>query len=372
VTAGAPGARLAGQADLITPSDIRRTYDLISPYVRRTPVIEIDPADLPGPGHASPGNASPGHAGPGFRLALKLEELQRAGSFKARGAFANMLLRDVPAAGVVAASGGNHGVAVAYAAHRLGVPAKIFVPTISAPAKIARIRSLGASLVVGGDRYADALAAAESWAAGSGALPVHAFDQRETLLGQGSVGLELGEQVPGLDTVLVPVGGGGLIGGIAAYFAGAVRVVAVEPAGAPTLATAREHGRPADAPTGSVAADALAPRRVGDLMFPLAQAYVSDVVLVEDEAIRAAQRALWQAVRVVAEPAGAAGAAALVSGAYRPAPGERVAVVISGANTTLSEFDPAGPHHSRPAPTAQPGNNRPKGEYAPVRARAGG
>jgi threonine dehydratase len=334
MTAGMPGTRLG--PDTITPDDIRRTYEVISPYVRRTPVVEIELADLAG---AAGPNGMAGDA-PGPRLMLKLEQLQRAGSFKARGAFANLLLRDVPAAGVVAASGGNHGVAVSYAAHHLGVPAKIFVPTISAPAKIARIRSLGADLVVGGDRYADALSAAESWVAASGALSIHAFDQRETLLGQGSLALELAEQAPGLDTVLVAVGGGGLIGGIAAYFAGSVRVVAVEPAGAPTLATAREHGRPADAPTGSIAADALAPRRVGELMFPIAEAYVSDVVLVEDQAIRAAQRALWQAARLVAEPAGAAAVAALLSGAYRPGPNERVAAVISGANTTLAEFEP--------------------------------
>ena len=166
-------------------------------------------------------------------------------------------------------------MAVAYAAHRLGVPAKIFVPTVSDPAKIERIRRLGADLVVGGDRYADALAAAQSWAAGSGAMSVHAFDQRETLLGQGSLGLELAEQVDELDTVLVPVGGGGLIAGVAAYFAGAVRVVGVEPDGAPTLSYARARGEPTDAPTGSVAADALAPRRVGDLVFPIVQRYVA-------------------------------------------------------------------------------------------------
>jgi threonine dehydratase len=340
VSAGIPGTRL--DPDTITPDDIRRTYEVISPYVRRTPVAEIEFADLAEAAGTGGPRGTPGH-----RLTLKLEHLQRAGSFKARGAFANMLLRDVPAAGVVAASGGNHGVAVSYAAHHLGVPAKIFVPTISAPAKIARIRSLGADLVVGGDRYADALGAAESWVAASGALSIHAFDQRETLLGQGSLGLELAEQAPGLDTVLVPVGGGGLIGGIAAFFAGSAKIVAVEPAGAPTLATARAHGRPADAPTGSIAADALAPRRVGELMFAIAQAHVSDVVLVEDQDMRAAQRALWRGARLVAEPAGAASVAALLSGAYRPAPGERVAAVVSGANTTLAEFDPPEPAQAR-------------------------
>jgi threonine dehydratase len=311
-------------AATITRADVHDTYDVISAYVRRTPVVQILPTDLGIPGPTAP-------------LVLKLEQLQCAGSFKVRGAFANLLLREVPQVGVVAASGGNHGVAVAHAAHQLGVPAAVYVPTISDPAKIERIRSLGANLVVGGDRYADALAAATQWQADSGALSIHAFDQRETLLGQGSVAMELIEQAT-VDTVLVPVGGGGLIGGIAAYLAGAVRVVGVEPTGAPTLATARACGTPTDAPTGSIAADALAPRRVGKLMFPIAQEHVSAVVLVEDSAIRAAQQALWRTLRIIAEPAAAVGIAALISGAYRPEPDERVAVVITGANTTPSSL----------------------------------
>jgi threonine dehydratase len=316
-------------AGVISRDDIRGGYETIRPYIRRTPVIradlsELDPAGPPGP--------------PGPAAALKLEQLQCAGSFKARGAFANLLLRDVPAAGVVAASGGNHGVAVAYAAHRRGVPAKIFVPTVSAPAKIERIRSLGADLVVTGERYADALDAAQAWVQTSGAMNVHAFDQRETLLGQGTVGLELAGQIGDLDTVLVPVGGGGLIAGIAAYFAGTVRVIGVEPDGAPTLSYARAQGRPADAPTGSVAADALAPRRVGELVFPITQSYVEDVVLVDDTSILAAQQALWHALRIAAEPAASVGIAALLAGAYKPAPGERVAVVISGANMSPAQL----------------------------------
>jgi threonine dehydratase len=309
----------------ITPDAIRATYATIAPYVRRTPVVQIDLADLAGTSIAG-------------SVTLKLEQMQCSGSFKARGAFAHLLRRSVPEQGVVAASGGNHGAAVAYAAHRLGVPAKIFVPTVSAKAKIARIRQLGADLVVGGDRYADALAAAEEWVGESGALSVHAFDQPETILGQGSVGLELLEQVPDVDTVLVPVGGGGLIAGVAAYFAGRVRVIGVEPEGAPTLAYARAAGAPTDAPTGSIAADALAPRRIGELVFPITQAHVSDVVLVSDEAIRRGQQALWHAARIAVEPAAAVGVAALLSGAYRPAEGERVAVAISGANTTPEAF----------------------------------
>jgi threonine dehydratase len=309
--------------------EIRRTYKQIRPYLRRTPTLDVPLATLTGV------------AGP--EVVLKLEQLQCAGSFKARGAFANLLLREIPPAGVAAASGGNHGVAVAYAAHRLGIPATIFVPVIAGNAKIEAIRSFGADLRIGGEHYADAWAAAQTWAAESGAAQVPAFDQRETILGQGSVGLELSEQVSDLDTVLVPVGGGGLLAGIAAYFAGAVRVIGVEPDGAPTLTRARANGGPADAPTGSIAADVLAPRRVGDLVFPIAESYVSDVLLVEDSAIRQAQHALWRATRLITEPAGAVTTAALITGAYRPAPGERVALVLSGANITLPDFPAPAP-----------------------------
>jgi len=311
---------------VITRDEISRTYDTIRPYIRRTPVIQLELGELPS-------------------VTLKLEQLQCAGSFKARGAFTNLLLRDVPPAGVVAASGGNHGVAVAYVAHRLGRPARIFVPSVSAPTKMERIRQLGAELVVTGDRYADALAAAQDWAASSGAMSVHAFDQRETLLGQGTVALELEDQADSIGTVLVPVGGGGLIGGIAAWFGGVgpktpkTRVIGVEPDGAPTLTRARAEGRPADAPAEGVAADALAPRRVGELMFPITQAYVEDVVLVGDPAILAAQRVLWQTARIAAEPAACVGIAALLTGAYKPAPGEHVAVVISGANMAPAQLE---------------------------------
>ena len=332
---------------MISRDDIRATYETIRPFIRRTPVIQADLSEL---GAAAAGRAaSPADRAAGWPVAtLKLEQLQCAGSFKVRGAFTNLLLREVPPAGVVAASGGNHGVAVAYAAHRLGIPAKIFVPTVSAPAKIERIRILGADLVVTGERYADALAAAQEWVASSGAMSVHAFDQRETLLGQGTVALELagqaadlaGDNLAGgeLDTVLVPVGGGGLIGGIASWFAGTVRVIGVEPDGAPTLTRARAQGEPADAPAGSVAADALAPRRVGELVFPITQSFVADVVLVDDASILAAQQALWQALRIAAEPAACVGIAALLSAAYKPAPGEHVAVVISGANMAPSQL----------------------------------
>jgi len=294
---------------------IAATYPLIRPHIRQTPVLAWDRC-----------------------VTLKLELFQHAGSFKTRGAFANLLTRDIPKAGVVAASGGNHGAAVAYAASRLGIEAKIFVPAISSPAKIARIRDFGADLVVGGAAYAEALAASEAWMAQSGALPVHAFDQAETMLGQGTVALELEEQAPDLDTILVAVGGGGLIGGIAAWYAGRARVIGVEPEASPTLHHALAAGKPVDAPVGGLAADSLAPRRVGDSVFPIARAHVARVVLVPDDAIRAAQIALWGGARVVAEPGGATAFAALHAGLYKPEAGERVGVVVSGGNTMAVDF----------------------------------
>ena len=308
---------------MIDRTAISHTYELIRPYVRRTPVVQVDGADF--------GLDS-------AELSLKLELLQHAGSFKARGAFTNLLTRDVPPAGVIAASGGNHGVAVAYAAHRLGKPATIFVPTVSSPAKMERIRGYGAELVVTGDRYNDALAASQEFAARTGAMPVHAYEQMETLLGQGTVGLEFEEQAPTLDTLLVAVGGGGLIGGIAAWYAGRVKIVAVEPETAPTLAMAFEAGQPVDAPAGGIAADSLAPKQVGQLMFPIARAYVERSVLVPDDAIVAAQQELWNVLRVVAEPGGAAAFAALLSRRYEPRNGERVGVLVCGGNTTAVKF----------------------------------
>ena len=306
----------------VGPREIAEVREIIRPYVRVTPVLEVNGKDL--------GLAD-------FPIVLKLELLQHSGSFKARGAFANLLTRKIPAVGVVAASGGNHGAAVAYAAMRLGVPAKIFVPTVTSPAKAARIRAYGAELAIVGDLYADALAASEAWIAQAAALPLHAYDQTETLLGQGTLGMELAEQAT-VDTVLVSVGGGGLIGGVAAWFAGSVKVVGVEPELAPTLTEALKAGRPVDAPAGGIAADSLAPRRVGELMFPIARAHVARVALVSDEAIRRAQEVLWSAVRIVAEPGGAAAFAALLSGAYVPAAGERVGVVVCGGNSTAVDF----------------------------------
>ncbi len=305
----------------ITREEIRAAADLIRPYIRRTPIMEIEGRDL--------GLAVD-------RVTLKLEYLQHAGSFKSRGAFMNLLMHAVPPAGVAAASGGNHGAAVAFAAHRLNKPAHIFVPTVASQAKIDQIRSYGAELVVGGDRYADALETCNAWIAESGAMAVHAYDQRETLLGQGTLGAELAEQAGDLDTLLVAVGGGGLIGGIASWYRKDVKIIGVEPEGAPTLKMALDAGRPVDAPAGSVAADSLAPRQVGQLMFPIAQQFVDHVALVTDEAIVRAQHLLWDTLRIVAEPGGAAALSALTSGAYQPTSGERVGVVICGANTVIT------------------------------------
>jgi len=309
---------------LITSEQIRSTYGLIAPHVRRTPVIELQAAD--------------------FRLQaasllLKLELLQHAGSFKARGAFTNLVTRRIPAAGVVAASGGNHGAAVAFAAMKCKVPAKIFVPSVASPSKIRQITEYGADLAIAGERYADALAASEAWVAQSGAMAIHAFDQIETLLGQGTVGLELEQQSDAIDTLLVAVGGGGLIAGIAAWYQGRVNIVGVEPEKAPTLTRALEAGRPIDAEAGGIAADSLAPRRVGELVFPIAQRFLKQTVLVSDDAIRAAQSSLWQTLRIVAEPGGAAALAALTSRRYLPRADERVAVLICGGNTVAVDFD---------------------------------
>ncbi|HEX7926097.1 MAG TPA: threonine/serine dehydratase [bacterium] len=309
--------------DALQPARIADAHALIRTHIRRTPVIEVAPGDF---------GLTLG------KLAFKLELLQHTGSFKSRGAFTSLLSRQVPKEGVVAASGGNHGAAVAYAARQVGVKATIFVPTVSSPAKVARIRGYGADLQIVGERYADALAASEKFRAESGAMPIHAFDQVETLLGQGTVALEWQEQDGALDTLLVAVGGGGLIGGMAAYLRGKVRIVGVEPRLAPTLYRAMEAGRPVDAEAGGIAADSLAPKRVGELMFPVAQQYVERVVLVEDDAIRRAQAALWNTLRIAAEPGGAAAFSALLSGAYSAQPNERVGVLVCGGNIMSLDF----------------------------------
>lgn len=310
--------------DTIGRDAVARVLPTIRPYVRTTPVLRVDRSELglaPGP------------------LVLKLEHLQHSGSFKARGAFANLLLQDIPAAGVVAASGGNHGAAVAYAAAALGVPATVFVPEVSSPAKLARIEEYGARLVVGGGSYDDAREAAALWQRDTGALDIPAFDSVATILGAGSIALELREQAADAQTVFAAVGGGGLFAGICAGYDGSVRAIGVEPQGAPTLTDALRAGGPTDAPVGSVAIDSLAPRRVGVHTYRVAARLGSGTVLVDDATITATQRALWDRFRLVLEPGGCAALGALLSRTYEPAPDEVVAVVLSGANTTAVDFD---------------------------------
>lgn len=314
----------------LSPEAIRANAHKLRGHLRHTPVLEVDPADF-------------GLSGD-FRLILKLEFLQRSGSFKARGAFTALTRREVPPAGVVAASGGNHGAAVAFAAQALGIPAKIFVPAVSSPAKIEKIRSLGAELVVQGDRYDDALALARKDVVDRNALELHAFDQDEVLLGQGSVAVEFEEDSPEVDTYLVAVGGGGLIGGMAAYLRDRATLVAVEPLGAPTLNLALAQGAPTPAPTGSIAADSLAPVQVGERMFPWAKSYVNHSVLVSDAAIAEARRRLWEATRILAEPGAAVTMAALLERRFVPPEGAVVGALICGANTD-----------SLPAPTSSKG-----------------
>ncbi len=304
---------------MLDTASIRAAYARISPYIRRTPVMTLAAGDLT--------------EGP---ITLKLEQLQHAGSFKARGAFNALTSLAVPAAGVIAASGGNHGIAVATAAKRLGHRARIFVPMLTSPAKRARLDATGAEIIQTGESYMEALAASEAERAKTGALAIHAYDQVETLAGQATLALEWQDQSADLDTLLIAVGGGGLIGGALAWHRGRVKIVAVEPEGCPTLHRALAAGAPTMVTVGGVAVDALGAKQVGDLMFPLAAAHLGASVLVADQAIVAAQRLLWQRLQLGVEPAAAAALAALSSGAYVPRPGERVGVLICGGN-----FDPA-------------------------------
>lgn len=311
------------EQNAITRARIQAAEQTIRPYVRRTPILELDGAEF---------------GLDAVKVVLKLELFQYSGSFKPRGAFMNMLSREIPKAGVVAASGGNHGAAVAYAAMKLHKPATIFVPSVASPAKINRIRGYGAKLIIAGERYAEALETSEAWTAESGALAIHAYEGIETLLGQGTVGLELEEHSPNLDSVLVAVGGGGLIGGVAAWYQNKSKVIAVEPKAAPTLYQALRAGHPVDAPAGGVAADSLAPRRVGNLMFPIAQQFVHESLLISDDEIVGAQKTLWESARVIAEPGGAAAFAALLSRRYKTKRGERVGIIVCGGNTEAVEF----------------------------------
>lgn len=302
---------------MIDRAEIEAATKRLAGRVRRTPLIRIDGAEF--------GTAAP--------LTLKLEFLQHTGSFKPRGAFNRMLHASLPPAGVIAASGGNHGAAVAYAARALGVPAEIHVPATAPRAKVERIESYGAHVVRTGQSYADALIAAHRRREETDALDVPAYDHPDVLAGQGTVGAEFEQDAPELTHLLVATGGGGLIGGIAAWYRGSARIVSVEPRGCPALHDALRAGRPVPAPAGGVAADSLGARQVGATMFPLARAFVEHAVLVDDEDIRAAQRWLWARLRLIVEPGGATAFAALASGAFRPPRGARVGVLLCGANT---------------------------------------
>jgi threonine dehydratase len=305
---------------MITREAITRAAHRIAPYVRRTPVLDVgvEGVDLP--------------------VTLKLELLQHAGSFKSRGAFNTLLQARVGPGGVATASGGNHGAAVAYAAQQLGHKARIFVPEISSPAKVARIASYGADVVQKGVNYNEALTLCEAHVAETGATGVHAYDAEPTLEGQGTLARELEDQAPGLDTLLVAVGGGGLIGGIAAWYQSGVRIVGVEPFTCNTLHAALAAGARVPVKTSGLAADSLGATTVGKLMFDIAKDHVSSVALVSDEDIRNAQRRLWREMQLVTEPGGAAAFAALLSGAYKPEKDERVGVVVCGANTSMDVF----------------------------------
>ena len=304
---------------MTTTAEIDAAAARIARHVRKTPVMELAAGTFEGAPLPLP-------------LTLKLECLQVTATFKPRGAFNRMLSAMVPASGVIAASGGNHGIATAHVARTLGHRAEIFVPEVTSAAKVAGLKELGAAVTITGKVYGDALAASQKRAAETGALVLHAYDQPEILAGQGTVAREFAEQAQGLDTVIVAVGGGGLIGGMAAWYRGKTKLIAVEPRTSRALHAAMEAGKPIDVDVSGVAADSLGARRVGALMFPLAQKFVERVVLVDDAAITAAQKALWCAIRIVAEPGGAAALAAILSGAYTPAQGERVGVLVCGAN----------------------------------------
>jgi threonine dehydratase len=299
--------------ETVTPTHVLAAAERIAGRVRRTPVLEL------GEMH-------------GASVVAKLELLQHTGSFKPRGAFNKLLSSEVPPAGVIAASGGNFGLAVAHAARETGVPAEIFIPATSPEAKVAGVRARGAAVTVVDGYYAEAQATLGARAAETGALLMHPFDQPEVIAGQGTIGIELEEQVSNVDTVLVAIGGGGLIAGIAAWFRRRVRVIGVEPTRCATMTAALEAGGPVVAEVSGIAADSLGSARVGDHTFPIVRDHVDRVVLVEDDAIHAAQRAYWDECRAIVEPGGAAALAALRSGAYRPEAGERVCVLASGGN----------------------------------------
>jgi threonine dehydratase len=288
-------------------------------FLRQTPLWKLTAAAL-------------GVAAPGAEVWLKLEHLQVSGSFKARGMMNRLLANPIPESGVIVASGGNAGIATAAAARALGVRCEVYLPGVSPEAKRARLRALGAEVVVVGQLYPDALAACLARQAETGALLTHAYDQPEVVAGAGTLGREI-EAEGGLpDAVLVSVGGGGLIGGLAGWFERRARVIALEPEGAPTLFRAREAGAPVDVEVGGIAADSLGARRIGAIAWDIAQRHVADALLLSDEAIRAAQQWLWKEMKLAVEPAAALPLAALQTGAYVPRAGEKVCLIVCGAN----------------------------------------
>jgi len=320
-----PG-NLAPAGPVLGREDVEAAADRLGRRIRRTPSVVLDSRPF------------------GTPVALKLELLQHTGSFKARGMLNRLLTADLPAGSrVVAASGGNAGLAVAYAARELGLTAHIVVPVTAPPVKVARLRALGAAVVQEGSVYAEALAVAEGYATRAGLALVHAYDQPEVCAGNGTLALELVEQVGPVDTVLVATGGGGLIAGIAAALADRALVIAVEPERCPTLHAALTAGAPVGVDVGGIAADSLGASRIGSVCWEIAQATGMSSVLVPDEAIARARGRLWSELRVLAEYGGAAALAALVTGAYLPEPGERVAAVVCGGNTDPSAVlsDPA-------------------------------
>ena len=307
---------------MISRTEIQDAGRRIAMHVRRTPVMALEEKAF----------------GIDAKIFFKLECLQHTGSFKPRGAFNCILTSTVLEAGVIAASGGNHGAAVAYVAQKLGHRAEIFVPVITPQNKVERLRQYGAAINIAGNNYAEALAASRERATQTGAVSIHAYDDPRVLAGQGTLGMEFEEQVRGLDSVLIAVGGGGLIGGVAAWYQDRVRVISVEPERAPTLHHALAAGQVVEVETSGAAADSLGARRAGELMFPIAQKFVAQALLVTDEQIVEAQRLLWQKMRLIAEPGGATALAALLSGIYKPHAEERVGVVLCGSNAELTAF----------------------------------
>lgn len=310
---------MCDRSGVIERRDIEDSAARIAPHVRRTPlwVLRSGELDLPGPE---------------FEVWLKLEQLQLSGSFKARGMFNRLLANPIPPAGVIAASGGNAGIATATAAKALGVRAEIFVPTVISPAKRTRLEQLGATVVVTGAVYAEAFAACQQRQRETGALMTHAYDQPEVLAGAGTLAREIEQQAGVPDALLVSVGGGGLVGGIAAWFAGRTRIVALEPQRAPTLHAALAAGQPVDVEVSGIAADALGARRIGALAWDVAQRHPMDSLLLGDDVILDAQRWLWQSLKLAVEPAAALPLAALRSGAVSAQAGQRIGLVLCGAN----------------------------------------